>query len=136
MQVAFQAADGLGEHLFILAEHRSVAGQQPLDVAVADAPQRLDKAGNVAAVMSINRAHAAVAVDVVAGKQQVVEAKGKLAVGVAGRMPNFQLDITDRNFVAVVIRNENEVEEYWFSEGFDTPDLKEAQALLQRKKGS
>src|SRR5438093_9940561 len=45
--------------------------------------------------MSVDVADAAVAIDVVAGKQQVSQAKGELAMRVSGRVPRFQLEVAD-----------------------------------------
>ena len=54
------------------------------------------KAGMIAAVMGVDRADAAVAIDVVAAEQQIAQAERKLAVGVARRVPDFQLQARRR----------------------------------------
>src|SRR5262249_32172359 len=64
----------------ILAKHRAVAGQEPLDVAGLDPLQRLDEIGDVAAVMGVDRANATIAEQIVAGKEQVAHPERELAV--------------------------------------------------------
>jgi len=79
-----------------------VTGQQPLHVARADSFQRLDKGRQVAAMMRVDRAHAAVPVHVVAAEQQLAQAKAKLAVGVSRRLPHLQFQTADPHAVALV----------------------------------
>ena len=52
--------------------------------------------------MGVDCADAAVAEQVVAGKQQVAEAERKLPVRVAGRVPDLQFQPADANSVAVL----------------------------------
>ena len=53
-------------------------------------------------MMRVDDAHAAVAVDVVAAEKQFAQAERQLAVGVAGRMPDFQFEIADVDRISVV----------------------------------
>ena len=75
----------------VFLEDRPMAGKQPLHVARLDPLERLDEVGDAAAVMGVDRADAAVAVDVVAREEQVAEAEAELAVGVAGGQPDLEL---------------------------------------------
>ena len=55
VQIAFQPLDRFVEHRVVLAEDRAMAGQQPLDVAVANSLQRTNEGLNVAAMMGVDR---------------------------------------------------------------------------------
>ena len=52
--------------------------------------------------MGVDRADAAIAEQVVAGEQQVAQAKRELPIRVAWRVPNFELLLADADPVAVV----------------------------------
>ena len=53
-------------------------------------------------MVGVDRADAAVAEDVVAREQQVAHAQRKLAIGVARRVPDFELEIANLDRVAVI----------------------------------
>ena len=53
--------------------------------------QRLDEVGDVRAVMGVDDADAAVLVDVVAAEEQVAHLEAELPRGVAGRVPDLEL---------------------------------------------
>ncbi len=76
-----------------------MAGQQPLDVAVADAAERFNEVGDIAAVVRVDGSHATVAINIVAGKKQLAQAKRQLTVRVARRMPDLQFDIAHLDLV-------------------------------------
>ena len=88
----------------ILAEDRTVRGEQVLDVGLADADQAGDEVDEVRAVVSVDDPDAAVAEDVVAGEEQVAHPQGELAGGVAGRAPDLQLLVADPDSVPLVDR--------------------------------
>ena len=52
--------------------------------------------------MGVDDADAAVLVDVVAAEEQIAELEAELPRGVAGRVPDFQLQIADLDDVALV----------------------------------
>ena len=81
----------------VLAENRPVAGEQPLDIVLEDALQRVEERRDVAAVMGVDGADAAIAVNVVAAKQQVaqVEAESCLRCG-PGVCQTFEPQVADR----------------------------------------
>src|SRR5207244_1312682 len=51
VKIGFQPGDRAVDQAIVLAEHRPVAGQQPLDITGPNALQRLDKVGNAAAMV-------------------------------------------------------------------------------------
>src|SRR6185437_7570677 len=63
--------------------------------------ERLNERRDVAAVMSVDRPDAAVAIDVVAGEENVAETKAELTVRVSRREPNFELQSAHLNLVPV-----------------------------------
>ena len=102
MQVAFETVDRFLDVGIVFAEDWAVAGEQPLDVACLDALERLDEVGDAAAVMGVDRADAAVTKNVVTREKQVAHTQRQLPVGVARRVPDFELQLADRDRVAVV----------------------------------
>ena len=102
VQVGFQPGERAVDQAVVLAEDRAVAGEQPFDVAGLDPLQRLDEVGDAAAVVGVDRADAAVAEQVVAREEQVAQAERELAVGVARRVPDFELQVADADAVAIV----------------------------------
>ncbi len=79
-----------------------MAGRQPFHVAVADPLQRTYEGFDVAAVMSVDRADASVTINVVTAEQHIADSKRELAVGVSGSVPDFDLDRSDFDDVAIV----------------------------------
>ena len=73
--VAFDALDRGIQQCIIFFEWWTVTGQQPLYVAFTDAFQRRNERGDIAAVMDIDRANAAVAINVVTAKQKIAHPK-------------------------------------------------------------
>ena len=64
--------------------------------------KRLDEAGQVRAVVGVDRADAPVLVDVVAAEEQVAELEAELPRRVAGRVPHLELELADLDLVALV----------------------------------
>ena len=52
-------------------------------------------------MMGVDGAHTTVTVNVVSAQQQVIEPKTELAVGVAGRQPDFDLEVANFDDIAV-----------------------------------
>src|SRR6185436_18744504 len=61
VEIALEASDRAIEEGVVFAEVGAVAGEEPFHVAGANPLQRLDEGWDVAAVVSVNRPHAAVA---------------------------------------------------------------------------
>ena len=53
-------------------------------------------------MVGVDRADAAVAEDVVAAEEEFAQPKRELAVRMAGRVPDFELEIADRDAVPLV----------------------------------
>ena len=88
-----EPVDGILKNLGIFPENRAVARQEELGVVVADARQRLDEAGQVRAVVGVDRADAAVLVDVVAAEEQVAELEAELPGVWPGVCQTFSLSL-------------------------------------------
>jgi tetratricopeptide (TPR) repeat protein len=67
-EVAFEPGDRAVEQPPVVVEDRAMAGEQPFDVAGGDPLERRDEGGDIAAVVGVDRAHATVAIDVVAAE--------------------------------------------------------------------
>lgn len=101
MEIAVESLDRFVEQVVVLAENRAVAGEQPFDVAVANPGERTNEGGDVAAVMGIDRADTAIAIDVVATEEDIPEAKSELAVGMPRGKPNLEFNVADLEAVAI-----------------------------------
>ncbi len=102
MEIGFQPGDRGVEELFVFAKNRAVAREQPLDVAGADSLQAADEGRDVAAVMGVDRPHAAVAINVVAAQEQIAEAERELAIGMSRRVPDFEALIANGDDVSFI----------------------------------
>ena len=91
MGVALEPRDGRFEQLVVLAEDRAVGGEQVFDIAGEDSLEARDEVNQARAVVGVDHADAAVAEDVVAGKEQVSHPERELAGRMPGRAPDCRV---------------------------------------------